>query len=227
MINILATHKSLLTAICLCILSGCTATKELPSRVPPKTLNVQMVNTTEVDSQPSQFVFCSQNGAWRCSQITEKTRLTIKEKHRRKTEFELEKSIGKEDEHFVIVQNDMADSVAQGTNLFRLFFEFDSAELSSESIEKIKEIVALDKDEIVGEILINGFTDDIGAKNYNDTLALERANAVKNKLKSLGVNNRLELTGQGKCCFLSDNESEVGRAKNRRVEILLMERAAD
>lgn len=227
MIDSLLANKIFLNVVSIFVLSSCAVTKELPSRVPPKTLKVQMVSTTEIDSQPAHFVFCSNDGAWGCDDATAKTNLTEKQKHQRETEFNLEKSIGKEDEFLRIVQQETRNMPTENVERFRLFFDFDSAVLTDKAIQKIEEVAALYEEEAVGEIVLNGFTDNIGTEAYNDTLALERANAVKNKLKSFGVKKGFELSGQGKCCFLSDNKSEVGRAKNRRVEIHLVERTVD
>jgi outer membrane protein OmpA-like peptidoglycan-associated protein len=69
------------------------------------------------------------------------------------------------------------------------------------------------------ELKVAGFTDDIGPQEYNNELAYQRAIAVCETLRNLGVDARFEVIGQGRCCYKGDNETPDGRAMNRRVEL--------
>jgi flagellar motor protein MotB len=69
------------------------------------------------------------------------------------------------------------------------------------------------------ELKVAGFTDDIGPQEYNNDLAYQRAIAVCEALRNLGVDARFEVIGQGRCCYKGDNETADGRALNRRVEL--------
>lgn len=66
---------------------------------------------------------------------------------------------------------------------------------------------------------VSGHTDDVGSDKSNQTLSVNRANAVKNYLIKKGVSkNRLEARGYGETQPIADNTTDEGRQKNRRVE---------
>ena len=65
-----------------------------------------------------------------------------------------------------------------------------------------------------------GHTDSTGSDAYNQTLSVNRAQAVANYLTSRGVASaRLGMRGYGESAPIASNDSEMGRAQNRRVEI--------
>ncbi len=65
-----------------------------------------------------------------------------------------------------------------------------------------------------------GHTDSTGSDAYNQTLSVNRAQAVANYLTSRGVASaRLGVRGYGESAPIASNDSEMGRAQNRRVEI--------
>jgi len=67
---------------------------------------------------------------------------------------------------------------------------------------------------------IKGHTDSKGSDSWNQKLSLYRANAIKQYLENNGISKeRLTTKGFGKTMPVADNETAVGRAKNRRVEI--------
>lgn len=68
-------------------------------------------------------------------------------------------------------------------------------------------------------ILIKAYTDDLGGAQYNDRLARKRAEYVVSWLKAKGVKNPMEVEAKGKCCYIASNDTEEGRAANRRAEI--------
>ena len=70
---------------------------------------------------------------------------------------------------------------------------------------------------------VAGHTDNVGSDAYNQTLSVQRASAVANYLQGKGVNReRLITTGAGESRPIASNDTEVGRAQNRRVEITLV-----
>jgi outer membrane protein OmpA-like peptidoglycan-associated protein len=76
------------------------------------------------------------------------------------------------------------------------------------------------------EVRIIGHTDNTGSDELNNRLSLQRAEATRNYLVSRGVNPQMVVTaGRGEMEPISENNSEQGRARNRRVEIFLGERA--
>ena len=76
------------------------------------------------------------------------------------------------------------------------------------------------------EVRIVGHTDSTGTDAINDPLSVNRAASVRNYLGSRGVDSRrVAIDGRGAREPVADNASESGRARNRRVEIFLAERA--
>ena len=72
------------------------------------------------------------------------------------------------------------------------------------------------------DILIEGHTDNTGEDAYNQTLSEKRAESVRNYLISQGVaSSRITSKGYGENQPLQDNDSEAGRAANRRVEVAI------
>ena len=77
------------------------------------------------------------------------------------------------------------------------------------------------------EVFIVGHADASGTDAINDPLSLARANSVRDYLLSRGVDARSMATeGRGTREPLASNDSPAGRARNRRVEIFLAERAS-
>ncbi len=72
------------------------------------------------------------------------------------------------------------------------------------------------------DIIISGYTDSQGDEEINQILSLNRANAVSSYLIKKGVNvQRISTIGYGELKPIGDNETEEGRAKNRRIEFTL------
>jgi OOP family OmpA-OmpF porin len=71
---------------------------------------------------------------------------------------------------------------------------------------------------------VNGYCDAIGSDAYNLTLSQKRADAVVNYLGQQGIaQSRLIPHGYGKTDFVASNDTEEGRAQNRRVELVPMQ----
>jgi outer membrane protein OmpA-like peptidoglycan-associated protein len=67
---------------------------------------------------------------------------------------------------------------------------------------------------------VEGHTDSTGTEAYNTDLSIRRAGAVKNLLVQRGVSStRIEAIGFGESMPVAGNDTEAGRARNRRVEI--------
>lgn len=75
-------------------------------------------------------------------------------------------------------------------------------------------------------VRIIGHTDSTGSDAINNPLSLDRANSARNYLVDRGVAaSRIDTTGRGAREPISDNSSEAGRARNRRIEIFVGEAA--
>jgi outer membrane protein OmpA-like peptidoglycan-associated protein len=76
------------------------------------------------------------------------------------------------------------------------------------------------------EVHIVGHTDSTGSEAINNPLSLDRAQSTRNYLTGRGVDpRRIQIEGRGEREPIADNSTEAGRARNRRVEIYLGERA--
>ena len=75
------------------------------------------------------------------------------------------------------------------------------------------------------EVRIVGYTDSTGSDAINMPLSVNRASSTRDYLVSRGVAaNRIVIDGRGEKDPIGDNNTEAGRAKNRRVEIFLAEK---
>jgi outer membrane protein OmpA-like peptidoglycan-associated protein len=71
-----------------------------------------------------------------------------------------------------------------------------------------------------------GHTDSTGSDAINNPLSVNRAASARNYLVSRGVSGqRIQIDGRGSYEPIADNTTEAGRAKNRRIEMFLAERA--
>lgn len=71
-------------------------------------------------------------------------------------------------------------------------------------------------------IVIAGRTDDMGSGALNEALALARALAIRDHLLDLtpDLPARIAIDAKGRCCYAAPNDSNAGRAQNRRVELV-------
>ena len=72
------------------------------------------------------------------------------------------------------------------------------------------------------KIKIDGYTDFIGSEGYNLELSVNRAKAIKSYLVAQGaIENNISIEGYGKQNPVASNDTESGRARNRRVEFII------
>ncbi len=101
-------------------------------------------------------------------------------------------------------------------------FDFNKATLKPEGKAKLDEAVALMNKHPDMHVSADGYTDSIGSDAYNMKLSQRRAEAVVSYLTSKGIAaSRLTAVGHGKANPVADNKTEEGRARNRRVELVV------
>ncbi|MCS7196492.1 MAG: OmpA family protein [Aquificaceae bacterium] len=106
----------------------------------------------------------------------------------------------------------------------RVHFDFDKHQIKKEYLPFLEEVVKTLKENPNVRVRIEGFTDHVGSKAYNDRLALRRAQAVKEYLVRAGIPaDRIEVRGFGKERYVADNRTPVGRLTNRRAEFILIQ----
>jgi outer membrane protein OmpA-like peptidoglycan-associated protein len=99
-------------------------------------------------------------------------------------------------------------------------FDFNSAVIKKESFSALDEAVKVLKTHDGLHFVIEGHTDNVGTDEYNKNLSNSRAKAVMNYFVSKGIPSaRISSMGYGEAKPIATNDTEEGRAKNRRVEI--------
>lgn len=107
--------------------------------------------------------------------------------------------------------------------LDKLYFEYKSSVLMEESYPQLNRVARLMVENEKWEVEVGGHTDNIGNVNYNIGLSGDRAKSVVDYLVSRGVPlKRLWWKGYGSVKPISNNTTERGRAKNRRVEFKIL-----
>jgi len=113
--------------------------------------------------------------------------------------------------------------VGQTVRLNNLFFDFNKSVLKSESFAELDRLVALLQATPTMEVMISGHSDNVGNDAMNKKLSVDRANAVRAYLISKDISaKRLKTIGYGKTKPLTTNDTEEGRALNRRVEFTIL-----
>jgi len=109
--------------------------------------------------------------------------------------------------------------------LQQVHFAFGTANILPESNPVLQEVADyLKSNKAIKRMSIEGHTDNKGSADLNKSLSQQRANAVMTWLTSHGVEaNRLEAHGYGMEKPIEDNDTDAGRAKNRRVEFKILE----
>lgn len=104
-----------------------------------------------------------------------------------------------------------------------ILFGFDKSDLNPNAKENIAKLSRILNEYPDTRLTIQGHTDSKGDENYNRSLSSKRANAVRDYLVANGVKGgRLNTTAYGETAPIATNETEAGRAQNRRVEVVIV-----
>jgi OmpA-OmpF porin, OOP family len=104
--------------------------------------------------------------------------------------------------------------------LYGINFDSDSATIREESKTTLDMVASMLKTNGDLKITIEGHTDSTSTPEHNQQLSESRANAVKAYLAGAGVEaNRLTAAGFGATKPVASNDTALGRAANRRVEL--------
>ncbi len=114
--------------------------------------------------------------------------------------------------------------VDQIITLNNIFFDIDKFDLKVESEVELKTMLWLMNSNPKMKLEISGHTDNTGSEVHNKELSQNRALAVKNYLINAGIkSDRIVSKGYGSSKPAASNDSEEGRAKNRRIEARILE----
>ncbi len=115
--------------------------------------------------------------------------------------------------------------VGTTVRLNNIFFDFNKATLKEESFPELNRVVDFLKDNRSMEIEINGHTDNVGSDDYNLKLSDDRSRSVYDFLISKGIDpSRLKFKGYGETRPVASNDTEEGKALNRRVEFVVLKK---
>ena len=114
--------------------------------------------------------------------------------------------------------------VVKGDNGIQVFlkndilFDVGSAELSAQAMQTLTDLNRVLKKYPKNRIVVQGFTDSTGSEEFNRKLSQQRAQAVYNFLVGSGLKTlSITYVGFGESNPIASNDTEEGRAKNRRV----------
>jgi outer membrane protein OmpA-like peptidoglycan-associated protein len=106
-----------------------------------------------------------------------------------------------------------------------VLFESGQTELREEAMASLVEVVDLLQSEPDKNIRIEGHTDAVGDADTNLEISQKRADSVLKALVSLGVDGgRVTTQGMGEDFPIASNETDEGRAQNRRVDVILLDK---
>ena len=106
-----------------------------------------------------------------------------------------------------------------------LLVNFNSAKIKSTFYSPLSKIADILNRYPRTQIVIAGHTDSVGSAASNESLSERRAKSVRDYLISAGVNpDNLTAKGYGEMRPTADNTSALGRAVNRRVELIILNR---
>ena len=104
-----------------------------------------------------------------------------------------------------------------------VYFDTNKAVVKGTSASTLDRLVGILKEYPDSNILVEGHTDSAGADEYNMNLSKQRAQSVSNYLIEKGISSgRLTTKWYGETQPKSDNSTAEGKAKNRRVEMVIV-----
>jgi len=107
-------------------------------------------------------------------------------------------------------------------NMSDVLFDFNKYTLKPEAREKLAKVSGILLAYPDLKLQVEGYTDNIGSEEYNQKLSEQRADGVRDYLVSQSVTDaNVSAQGYGKSHPVADNSSNDGRAKNRRVELVV------
>ena len=106
--------------------------------------------------------------------------------------------------------------------IYGITFDFDKADIKPESKPQLDQIAKLLTDHADLKLAITGHTDNQGSADYNQKLSQRRADAIVATLVGgyAIAANRLSAQGIGAAAPVASNDTDAGRARNRRVELI-------
>jgi outer membrane protein OmpA-like peptidoglycan-associated protein len=130
------------------------------------------------------------------------------------------------DEYTEVERNLYLSPIEKGDiiRLNNVFFDFDSSILKEDSFHELNRLVTVLLENPAMKIEIGGHTDSDGSESYNQRLSQNRVNSIIDYLTGNSIEQfRLTAIGYGELIPIAPNETEEGKALNRRVEFTILE----
>lgn len=104
----------------------------------------------------------------------------------------------------------------------QILFDFGKSTLNAQAIKYIEQVAGALKSLPSTKVIVTGYTDNVGSLESNKRVSNNRAKAVSDRLALLGISrSRLSAQGVPLADYVAPNDTEEGRALNRRVEIVI------
>lgn len=109
---------------------------------------------------------------------------------------------------------------SEQTDEYVIYFDFGKSHLTEAGARKMNALLPDAKKSIRIEVV--GRTDDVGTRAFNDRLARQRADTVRDWLVRHGISAPVKVEAAGMCCYVESSRTEAARRQNRRAEIRLV-----
>jgi outer membrane protein OmpA-like peptidoglycan-associated protein len=132
------------------------------------------------------------------------------------------------EQHEVALTSAGAELTDEGLQVTLASADFASGKTAFEpaSPDRMEHVAGLLKDRDNLRVVVSGYTDDRGSNAANERLSMQRAESVRDYLVAQGVDaSRIEVKGMGEADPVATNDTEEGRAQNRRVELRIVNEA--
>ena len=107
-------------------------------------------------------------------------------------------------------------------NIPDVLFGFNRSDLTPQALATIQEIAQTVRSAGDRSVSVEGHTDSVGSMSYNQQLSVQRARSVARALEGEGIaRSRLFVRGFGEGDPVASNATDAGRARNRRVEVIV------
>lgn len=149
-----------------------------------------------------------------------------------KSKMELAQLQGQTDRLSAAMQQESADEQLRAyrsqteqmqSQLSKPHFGFDQAQVPVEVKPELKQLSGFLHENQGHRVLVEGFTDNIGSKEYNQQLGQRRAEAISKALQADGIApDRIIVRSMGEDFPVASNHNAAGREQNRRAEITIL-----
>jgi OOP family OmpA-OmpF porin len=118
------------------------------------------------------------------------------------------------------------EKVIKGETFEHVLFEFDKSDITEQGAKALLELSIFMQMNPETRVVLAGYTDSIGTREYNMELSKKRAESARSYLTEHGLitPERVTLSWFGKDDPASSNETEAGRMKNRRVTAVILDK---